>query len=127
MSEPQPTPEQQQFVEAIYRTAAEQMRAGTASATIEKNLMERGLDAESARAVVSNLATAMAKAKKQAGRRNMLIGALWCVGGTAITAVTYQAAISSPGGGHYLVAWGAILFGGIQFLRGLGQSIAARL
>ena len=37
--------------------------------------------------------------------------------GHLVTVVTYQAA--SKSGGHYLVAWGAILFGGLQFLRGL--------
>jgi hypothetical protein len=46
----------------------------------------------------------------------MVVVGLWCVGGTIVTIVTYQAA---SGGGTYMVAWGAIVFGGIQFLRGL--------
>jgi hypothetical protein len=50
--------------------------------------------------------------------RNMAIGAVICVVGILITAGTYSAA--SPGG-HYVVAWGAIVFGGIQFLKGLFQ------
>ena len=50
--------------------------------------------------------------------RNMLIGALWCVGGIVVTAVTYSAA-SGPGGGTYVVTWGAIVFGFIRFLGGL--------
>ena len=28
---------------------------------------------------------------------------------------------SSSGGGGYVIFWGAILFGGIQFFRGVGQ------
>ena len=50
--------------------------------------------------------------------RRMLFGALWCIGGVFVTAITYMAA-SGPGGGTYIVAWGAIVFGGIQFFRGL--------
>lgn len=52
---------------------------------------------------------------------NMAVGALWCIGGIAVTAYTYSLAAASPTGGHYLIAWGAILFGGIQFLKGLAS------
>jgi len=52
-------------------------------------------------------------------KRNMVVGGLWCVGGIVVTAVTYSQA--SSGGGRYVMAWGAILFGGIQFVRGLLQ------
>jgi hypothetical protein len=50
----------------------------------------------------------------------MFYGAPWCIGGIAVTAVTDQAA-SNAGGGTYIIAWGAILFGAVQFLRGLAQ------
>jgi len=50
--------------------------------------------------------------------RQMLYGGIVCVAGIVITGVTYLAA-SGPGGGTYLVAWGAILFGGLRFFRGL--------
>jgi hypothetical protein len=51
------------------------------------------------------------------GLRNMAIGGVICLVGILVTAATYGAA--SHGGGHYIVAWGAIVFGGLQFLRGL--------
>jgi hypothetical protein len=50
------------------------------------------------------------------GTRNIAIGGLVCLAGILVTAATYSAA---SGGGRYVVAWGAILFGGIQFLVGL--------
>ena len=53
-----------------------------------------------------------------AARRNMLVGGLWCGGGIAVTAITY---LNASGGGTYVVAWGAIIFGGFQFLKGLSQ------
>jgi hypothetical protein len=109
----------QEIVDSLYAFAAERLMNGTPPDQIERELMDRGLDAEAARIIVSNLQQARAKAMKEAGQKNMLFGALWCIGGIIVTAVTYQAAI---GGGSYVVAWGAILFGAIQFFRGLSQS-----
>lgn len=56
------------------------------------------------------------------GKRDMLVGGLWCGGGLAVTLVTYMAA---SGGGTYLVAWGAIIFGGWQFVKGLGRYLTS--
>jgi hypothetical protein len=50
--------------------------------------------------------------------KNMRQGALWCIGGILVTAGTYAAA--SPGE-TYIIAWGAVIFGGLQFLKGLFQ------
>jgi hypothetical protein len=55
---------------------------------------------------------------KETAKKNMLVGALWCVGGTIATIV---GASMASGGGTYLVFWGAIIFGAIQFFTGLGQ------
>ena len=52
--------------------------------------------------------------------KRMLRGALWCGGGILVTVITYLAAASSSGGGTYFIAWGAIVFGAIEFFRGLG-------
>jgi hypothetical protein len=41
------------------------------------------------------------KATKAIGSKNMLYGALWCIGGIVVTVVTYSAA--SSGGGTYSV------------------------
>jgi len=65
------------------------------------------------------------KATKAVGQKNMLHGGLWCLGGTLVTAVTYGMAASSSSGGTYFVAWGAILFGGIQLLKGIYQFLTA--
>jgi hypothetical protein len=49
----------------------------------------------------------------------MIFGAIWCIGGILVTAITYSQATQS--GGTYYVTWGAIIFGGIQFIQGLIQ------
>ncbi|OWK37744.1 hypothetical protein FRUB_06864 [Fimbriiglobus ruber] len=46
------------------------------------------------------------------------MGGLWLCGGLAVTAISYSVA-EEQGGGRFILAWGAILFGGAQFLRGL--------
>ena len=116
---PDPEPMPEQVVEAAYGFAAEQMRAGLAPSEVQKILIERELDAEAAAHVVGDLERS--QATREAGQRNMIVGALWCFGGIAVTTLTHQAAMND-GGGRYTIAWGAILFGGIQFLRGLSQS-----
>jgi hypothetical protein len=50
------------------------------------------------------------------GIKDMLFGALWFVGGSAVTILTYS---NASGGGRYVVAYGAIIFGAFQFFRGL--------
>lgn len=49
------------------------------------------------------------------GLTNMVVGGLVAVGGLAVTVIT---AAGASGGGRYVVAWGAILFGLIQCVRG---------
>ncbi len=115
---PEPTP--QEVVKDVAGFAAEQMFEGVAPSQIEATLTERGVDPETAATVVGNLKQAKAKVDREAAQKNMLHGAIWCILGLVVTVVTYQMA-SGPGGGRYVIAWGAVVFGGIQFLRGLSQ------
>jgi hypothetical protein len=117
--DPGPTPEQ--VSEAAYGLAAVQLRDGVSPSEIQAGLTHQGLDAEAAATVVGNLKQVQAKAHKDAAQKNMLLGALWCIGGLVVTVATYGAA-SGPGGGRYVIAWGAIVFGAAQFVRGLIQS-----
>jgi len=52
-----------------------------------------------------------------AAEKKTVSGALWCIGGIALTLFSYLAAASSPTGGHYVIAWGAIVFGAMRFFR----------
>jgi hypothetical protein len=52
----------------------------------------------------------------ETANHNMLVGGLWCGGGLLVTALSYA---GSSNGGGYVFAWGAIIFGGVQFFRGL--------
>jgi len=62
---------------------------------------------------------------KAVGQKLMLYGFLWCVGGIVVTVVSYSIASSSSSGGTYFVAWGAVLFGGWQMIKGLYKFLTA--
>jgi hypothetical protein len=111
-----PTPEQ--AAEAAYGIAAEQILQGGDPSEIQASLTRRGLDAEAAATVVDQLRQAKSRARQVAAKRYMFYGAFWCVGGIAVTVLSYQFA-AGMGGGTFVIAWGAVLFGAIQFLRGL--------
>lgn len=56
------------------------------------------------------------------GNQLMIRGALWFIGGTGVTLLSYSAASSGPYGGHYVIAFGAIIFGLAQLFRGLSAA-----
>jgi RNA polymerase subunit RPABC4/transcription elongation factor Spt4 len=47
------------------------------------------------------------------------IGALLFIGGLVITVGSYTIAASGGGGGHFLITWGLMVSGGLDFLYGL--------
>jgi hypothetical protein len=107
----QPTTQTQEFVDQVYEYAANLLVKMKRSATeVEQLLVAQGLDAESATTVVSNLQIQIRDAKKAQAKKDMLHGGLWCVGGTALTMAHI---------GFFF--WGAIVFGGIQFFRGVAN------
>jgi len=101
--------EEQNAVNQIYEYAANLMVNEKKSALETQNaLLEQGLDEETASIVVSNLEQEIEKAKKERANKDILYGALWCVGGF----------IEKAADTGYIF-WGAIVFGAIQFFKGL--------
>jgi hypothetical protein len=100
---------QQQAVNDLYNLAANLLVNEKKNSEEVKNaLKERGLSEDAAYTILRNVEDEIKKTKKGAAGKDMLYGALWCIGGTIAT-------ISNVG----FIFWGAILFGGIQFLKGL--------
>ena len=62
-------------------------------------------------------------ADASAALRKMFFGALWAIGGTIATVIGYS---SAGGGGKYIVFWGAILFGAVDFFIGLSGWISSK-
>jgi len=104
--------EQEQAVNQIYEFAANLLLEQNKSSEEVKNiLIEKGLELEVATTIVENLENQIKNAKKEDANKDMLYGALWCIGGLIAT-------ISDFG----YVFWGAIVFGGIQFIKGVVNS-----
>ena len=114
-----PEPTEDEVLQAVYTFTAEQMEANVSHTQIVSTLVEKGIDEESASTIVEQVAEARREAFHSAGKKNMIFGALWAVGGTVVTIGSYSAV--SEGGGRYVVAWGAVIFGVIQFFRGLSM------
>lgn len=113
--------DQQEIVNKIYGFTADMLYNQKKSIEETKAaLIENGLRAEDADVVIANLQNQYKQEKREAGNKNMLYGALWCVGGLLVTILTYSAASD---GGTYVVAWGAVIFGAIQFFKGVFQRI----
>ena len=75
------------------------------------DLVRQGVDHDTAAAMVANLQNQIYHAKKERARKDMLYGALWCIGGIIATAANIG-----------FIFWGAILFGGIQFFKGVANA-----
>lgn len=112
---------QQEPLEAAFQHTVALVNQGKSKAQIEAELKSTGLSQETVSSVINRVFELRKKAHRDVAGKNITLGAIWCVGGIVVTALTYQMA---SGGGTYFVAWGAILFGGIQFLKGLGQLVA---
>ena len=104
--------------ESVYRFAESEAASGKSRAQVEQALHERGLDGESARIVASHVFRGRSEAPPDEGTKAMIYGAMWFIGGVLVTALSYG---SARGGGRYVVAYGAIVFGAIKFLRGAAQ------
>lgn len=89
------------------------------SAEITDMLVAKGFNQSDAYTFVNDVEQVVFKDKKKKANKNMLYGAMWCVGGIIVTVASYSA---SSGGGRYVIAWGAIIFGAIQFFKGLADA-----
>ncbi len=100
---------QQEAAEKIYAYAANLMVEQKKSpAQAKAILVEKGMEEPTAAIVINNLEKEINGAKKSRAQKDMLFGALWCIGGTVAT-------LANIG----FIFWGAIVFGGFQFFRGL--------
>jgi hypothetical protein len=62
----------------------------------------------------------------QSAVEKMLLGGAVCGISLAVTIGTYSAALANPGGGFYIVAWGAFAWGAWMFLVNLSKVLRGR-
>ncbi len=97
-------------LDEMQQYAANLFVGGKNSYEVKQALMERGLPEQESVLIVEQFEQQIADAKKSLAKKDMLYGALWCIGGLALT-------LADVG----FIFWGAILFGGIQFFRGVSR------
>ena len=114
MQDPELTAEEQQAIDSVYNFAAQLVGDGHSKQQVADALMQEGVDSEAAHAVARNIWQMKKSAVRKAGLKHVVIGGLWFVGGLAVTIGTMAA---SDGGG-FVVAYGAVIIGGLQMLYG---------
>ena len=86
---------------------------------VQKKLEENGLSEDDARDVVNYCRKIIEEERKSVIKnaiKNMVVGALFCIGGIAVTMASYSAV---PNGGKYILWYGAIIGGAVDFIIGL--------
>lgn len=101
---------------AAYIDIARRLSGGASPDQIIDSMAEQGYTRDEAAGIVGHVNIQYRQAMAKAGRKKMLVGFLWAAGGGAVTAFTY---LSSSNGGTYVVAWGAMIFGVYDIIRGL--------
>lgn len=105
------TEEQQESINQVYEFATTLLIKENRSIDYTKNaLIEKGLDDASATVVITKIVNQVGKSKDNGAQKDIIWGLVWCVGGLVAT-------MADVG----YIFWGAIVFGAIQFFKGLSN------
>ena len=103
---------------AVWKYIFDQKEKEAPNREIIKGLEELGLDESNAILLLSNLAYKLKEEIARHHQKVVFASASFLIG-LLVTIITYTIAQSSDG--TYIVAWGAILFGGIRFFTGISD------
>ncbi len=105
----------------IYTYAIELMRMGMSGTEIENALTKKGVSSSIAHNVVADLVAIRSKAIRGSAFKKMITGGILFVFGIIVTVGSLANALTSSDGGAIIVAFGSIIGGGAQFIKGLGD------
>jgi hypothetical protein len=103
----------------FYELADDRLSVGETPATIVRELVARGLDADAAGRIVETVEATRQANRLSVARRNMIFGGAAVIAGASVTALTFTQVAES--GGYFYVFPVAIVFGAIQFIWGWVQ------
>ena len=101
----------------FFQYAAEQLALKNSQKNVEKLLINRGASPEIAKTIVKDAQDAVRKMRREKYKKRMLRGLAWTIVGAVITCGTYVFADSL--GGKFVLLYGALIFGIIDFVAGL--------
>ncbi|MCR5645235.1 MAG: hypothetical protein K6F96_02425 [Bacteroidales bacterium] len=129
--------QKRQFINEMRQLAVSELQEGKWPEDIIRDLVGHGVEEERAHSIVDGLlgagnqtttydpfdesAVYDEETAPKSGQHEIIEGGIALAIGLGITIITYKQA--SSGGGSYVVAWGAILFGAIELIKGLIKSI----
>jgi len=118
---------EQRAAQALAKDVMARLDKGESAKGIVAGLVKKGWEATAAQAYVQQSQAQLEQYRRSPAYRRemaaknsrlMVAGLVWAGIGTVVTIGTFLSAASKPGGGTYIVAWGAILFGLVDFVRG---------
>ncbi|MFT3893381.1 MAG: hypothetical protein QM730_17270 [Anaerolineales bacterium] len=102
-----------QDLSGLFRFAAQELAKKQSSKNVVQKLIAQGVSPATAEQVVIETKKAFAERH----RKRMIRGLLWTIGGIVVTCGTF--AFADKLGGGYVLFWGAIAYGLIDFVAGL--------
>ena len=108
----------QQDLSGLYRLAAQELARKQSPKAVVQKLTDQGVTPATANQIVGETQKMIKKALVDNNKKRMTRGLIWMVIGVVLTCGTLAFA-SSRGGGRYILFWGAIGYGLIDFIAGL--------
>lgn len=107
----QPTQDEiRDFVNRVYNYAADlYLNHNMSWNQVRTTLIEQGFNSTDADTVVDNLRKQESEAKNSAANKELRYGALWAIGGIALTVISSGT----------VIFWGAVVWGGCLIIKGL--------
>jgi hypothetical protein len=122
ISKPQQPPSyetdwKKQELSGFFQYATMELSSNKSHQAVEKLLVSRGASQEVARTVVKDAQYTVRKVRREKYKKRMTRGLLSTIAGIVITCGTY--AFASQLGGKYVLLYGVVIFGFIDFIIGL--------
>ena len=106
-----------QELSGLFQYAAMELSSNKSHQAVEKLLVSRGASLETAKTIVKDAQYGIKKSHREKYKKRMTRGLIWTILGAVITCGTY--AFASELGGKFVLFYGAIIFGFIDFIIGL--------
>jgi hypothetical protein len=111
-----------QELSGLFQYAALELAGNKAPQAVEQSLVSRGASLETAKKLVKDAGQAVKKTRQDKYKKRMTRGLILTILGAVITCGTYI--FANELGGNYVLCYGAIIFGVIDFVIGLVGWIA---
>jgi hypothetical protein len=114
---PQFSTDGKQDLSGLFRFAAQELSRKQSPKTVVQKLVNQGVTPATANQIVTETQNALKKALAEKGKKRMTRGMIWAVIGIVLTCGTMT--FASNLGGKYILFYGAVIYGVIDFIAGL--------